>query len=212
MKKKLILVSIVLSLFFFCFSTLVGLGLFSGVDLFATKFLQSLLPRLVDLPFSLFSLIGSAEMVIIIILSLKLLYNKLSIIYVFFGFVIFHVIELFGKAYIIHIGPSLEFSRYFFEFSFPSALVKPGYSYPSGHVGRTMFISTILFFLIWNDKRLSQKQRIILVVLIFIIDLIMFISRVYLGEHWLSDVIGGSLLGALAAMISLKPLIDWKGK
>lgn len=186
--------------FFIIYSYFVSLNIFRGVDWLATKYLQEVIPRFVDIPFSIFSLFGSAEIVLLLLLILCFIYKKLNIIYVLFGYVVFHVIELASKFFLHHLGPPHELVRYFFDFSFPSSGVKPGNSYPSGHVGRTIFFSTVILFLIWDSKKLTIRKKQLLCAVVIIFDILMSISRIYLGEHWLSDVLGGALLGLAVAL------------
>ena len=75
------------------------------------------------------------------------------------------------------------------------ALIKipNSYSFPSGHtLTSIVFYITLCYILImlYNIK----KKNILYVVTVILISLIA-ISRVYLGVHFLSDVIGGIILG-----------------
>jgi undecaprenyl-diphosphatase len=70
------------------------------------------------------------------------------------------------------------------------------YSFPSGHV---MFY-TILFGFLWYLAYTLLKpswQRSLLLGLFGVLVLGVGVSRIYLGQHWASDVLGAYLLGGL---------------
>jgi membrane-associated phospholipid phosphatase len=69
------------------------------------------------------------------------------------------------------------------------------YSYPSGHVVGYVCLYGFLFFLTFILFRRSWQRTIGLCLLALPIVLV-GISRIYLGHHWASDVLGGYALGA----------------
>ena len=202
-KLLLAILGICLFLVFVFFSFLVHKNIFTGIDFDTTVRLQDKIPRRFDLFFSILSLVGSFEIVSVILLVLWLFLRKLRFIFVLFLFGFFHLLELYGKAFVTHPGPPYLFFRYDIPFQFPTSYVQPGSSYPSGHLARTLFVSVILAFIIYHLKKLSKSQKQILYCLITVFVALMFISRIYLGEHWLSDVIGGSILGTSMGILSL---------
>lgn len=206
MKNKNKLLSFALFLFFtFLFLTiLVGNNLFNGLDIDVTRFLQNIIPRYLDVPFSSFSLVGSFEIVLLILLILWVKSSKLNYFYVLIFFGLFHVVELLGKIFINHPNPPLEFVRYSIPFSFPTSGVNTGSSFPSGHMGRTAFIAIVFAFTIYYSKRFSLPQKKLLYFLTAVAVVIMFVSRIYLGEHWFSDVVGGGILGSVFGILSLR--------
>lgn len=71
-----------------------------------------------------------------------------------------------------------------------------GFSFPSGHSTSSMVFYGFLIYLIYkkcNNKIVRNVSIISLGILILMIGL----SRVYLGVHYISDVIGGFILGIL---------------
>ena len=143
--KKLPNIAYTIFLFFtfILFTYLVHKDLFTEIDFNITVNLQSIFPRFFDTPFSTLSLIGSFEIASIFLLLILLIYRKMKSIFVLLFFAFFHIVELFGKSFVDHPGPPLSLVRYDIFFSFPSSSVSPGSSYPSGHSGRTIFISII---------------------------------------------------------------------
>jgi membrane-associated phospholipid phosphatase len=70
------------------------------------------------------------------------------------------------------------------------------YSFPSGHVMFYVSFFGFIWFLAFTLLKPSFKRVLILVLFGSLVVLI-GVSRVYLGEHWASDVLGSYLLGSL---------------
>uniref|UniRef100_A0A0N4Z4G3 AcidPPc domain-containing protein n=1 Tax=Parastrongyloides trichosuri TaxID=131310 RepID=A0A0N4Z4G3_PARTI len=76
------------------------------------------------------------------------------------------------------------------------APVADKYSFPSGHTSRSSMLS-VLFFIIVKPENLG----FCMVILMFPIFLGM--SRVMMGRHYVSDILGGFILGIYEAYIVL---------
>jgi len=72
--------------------------------------------------------------------------------------------------------------------------LETGYSFPSGHVMFYTIFFGLLVFLILRYVPRTAGRAIVLLMLGGMI-LLVGISRMYLGAHWLSDVIAGYLVG-----------------
>jgi undecaprenyl-diphosphatase len=70
------------------------------------------------------------------------------------------------------------------------------YSFPSGHVMFYFGLFGFVGFLAFSLLKSSLKRSLLLVFFGSLIILI-GLSRIYLGEHWASDVLGAYLLGSL---------------
>ncbi|OGH11043.1 MAG: hypothetical protein A3B38_02540 [Candidatus Levybacteria bacterium RIFCSPLOWO2_01_FULL_36_13] len=202
-KKEFLNFSFLFTTVFIIFTVLVNFNLLTKFDFDTTLILQKFIPQSIDTLFSAFSLIGNAEIAGLFLLLILLIFKKLNIIIVLLLFVLLHIPELFLKSNLSHSGPPIEFLRTIKLFPIPQISI-PGeyFSYPSGHSARTVFISIILFVLI-SRLKLSRNTKYLVYGAILTFDFTMLVSRVYLGEHWTSDVIGGSLLGAAFAFIGI---------
>ena len=209
--RKFILIGTVLLGLFYAFSFLVKEDAFTRFDFDMTVKIQANVSTRIDPYLSWFSLLGSFEVTLLILVLFFIIKRKVTGIFTIGMFGLMHVVELVGKAFLDHPGTPFMFHRYALDFFFPTSYIQPGGSYPSGHAMRTAFL-TVLFIFFINKRtlrlrsgqaKLSPRMKQLSNGAIIIFYLIMIISRISLGEHWTSDVIGGTLLGIAFSIFSL---------
>lgn len=105
--------------------------------------------------------------------------------------------ELYGKSVVHHPSPPFFMIKHPSTI-FPQFYVNEQYSYPSGHTARAVFLGIVLFSLLAgpiSDWVKNRRKTLITAGFIVAYVIAVAVSRIYLGEHWMSDVIGGALLG-----------------
>ena len=144
---------------------------------------------------SVFSLLGSFEVIILVLAGwIWKREGKRKMIVVLAILALGMGIEVLGKAFISHPGPPEEFHRYSLPFSFPSSGFSTGNSFPSGHSFRSVFLTVIALSYAGKNKKMMMAW--------ITFAAVMLISRVSLGEHWTSDVVGGATLGLILGSFS----------
>lgn len=85
-----------------------------------------------------------------------------------------------------------------------TSVTMPG-SFPSGHAIRTGFLFAFLAVLLWNGGGLVRR---VMAALLMAVAVIACYARVYMGQHWTSDVVAGGILGVAIALL-VAPRVEW---
>src|SRR5713101_1022425 len=210
LSRRLLITAGVFFAAFVVVALLVDLGAFGRLNLRMTHYLQGRGSTGQNIGLGIFSYLGSIEVTLVIaaLLGVALfrglrLLAVLPVVFILAG----SLLELIGKQVITSPAPGRAFQR------FPDILPALGhkfghYSFPSGHVVRATIAYGLALYLAerWElFGRDSSRLSPVLVLVIFFVGY----GVVYLGWHWLSDAIGGLLLG-LALLFALIAYLERK--
>jgi len=157
-----------------------------ALDAWATPFLHGIAsPGLNALMWSLTTMGSSMAIVPVFVLVVALLIRARR-----YGAALF-LTTASGGALILNATMKLFFERP--RPQLPWAQVLPDYSFPSGHTMNGVVFYVALAVIAWSifGRRVGIASMVIASVLAFGIG----VSRIYLGFHYLTDVVGGVLAG-----------------
>lgn len=86
-----------------------------------------------------------------------------------------------------------------------------GFSFPSGHI---LYAAVFYGFLFYLMPKLIRNQATVVVLRIVLVLLVLLTvtSRIYLGEHWLSDALGSFWLSGLLVMATVYLYNKYSGR
>lgn len=102
---------------------------------------------------------------------------------------------LYFAAAIVGCAISIKLSKLYFAVPRPAILMQQlnSYAFPSGHTALAMTFYSFLAVLTGHE--LTKEYKSVPYIIATSIAIAVGLSRLYLGAHWLTDVIGGLLLG-----------------
>ena len=182
MKKRTnIIIIIALTILLIIEIILVKTNSFSQIDSFVYTHISNFITPVNTAIFKFFSFFGSEIFIIILCLLVLFLLKKKSR-GIGFTFILL-LSTLFNQGLKLIVGrerPDIN-----------QLVTESSYSFPSGH---TMIITTIVglfIFYLWNNKKGSRTKKIVITITLTIIAFLVMLSRIYLGVHYFSDIIGG---------------------
>lgn len=214
LSRRLLITAGVFFAAFVIVAILVQAGAFGRLNLRMTHYLQGRGSTGQDIGLGIFSYLGSIEVTLVIAALIGVaLFRGLRLLAVLpVAFVLAGSgLEIAFKELIVSPAPSKALQH--FPAFLPSMGHKIGhYSFPSGHVIRAALTYGLILYLAerWElFGRDSSRLSPVLVLVIFFVGY----AVVYLGWHWLSDALGGVLLGltllfALIAYLERKRTVN----
>lgn len=137
--------------------------------------------------------LGSAiTLIVLTIAFILLLKNKTNSKFIAINLVLVFVINRILKLVIARPRPEVL-----------QIVQESGYSFPSGHSMVATGFYGFLIYLIYKEVK-NKKIKYPLIVFLAILILLIGISRIYLGAHYATDVIGGWIIGAVYLAFFIK--------
>jgi membrane-associated phospholipid phosphatase len=196
LSRRLLITAAVFAALFVVMTLLASLGAFDRVNLRLTHYLQGRGSTGQDIGLGLFSYLGSIEVTLVIAALIGLaLFRGLRLLAVLpLAFILLaSLLEVVGKNLIPSVGPGKALHR--FPEILPALTHDVGaYSYPSGHVLRATIAYGLVLYLAERWELFGRDSSRLSPVLVLVVLFVSY-AVIYLGWHWLSDAMGGLLLG-----------------
>lgn len=171
-----------------------------------TEMLYNMRSDWLSITMFLFTQLGEREAVFILgaIVSVIFLYRRRFVAFLAFW------VAMGG------VGLSVMFAKTFISRARPADVAYyqvEHFSFPSGHATTVMALFGLLAYFLYRHSSRKPYRKLILWLAAILILLVSF-SRIYLGVHFLSDVVAGLLLGLLWMLvgISLEELMMYRRK
>lgn len=194
MKKKINYIYICLILITIIWTILVMSGSFLSLDNNIYNFVISLKNETLTTIFKMITSLASVKFIIVIFIIslLGLIKYKKGI---FFSIIICldTIVNLIVKKIIGRNRPD----------KINWLVVEKGYSFPSGHTMISITFYGLLIYFI-TKSNIKKTTKILLSIILGVLILLIGLSRIYLGVHYFSDVIGGLLWGGLLLFSYIK--------
>jgi undecaprenyl-diphosphatase len=163
-----------------------------ALDTWATPFLHGIASPALDWLMNALTTMGSSLVLIpifVVVAAVLLLRRR-------FGAALFLGVASAG-ALVIDATMKLVFQRPRPKLDY--AAVLPDYSFPSGHAMNGVVVYVSLALILWSvfGRRVGVPAVVVAAVLAFGIG----VSRIYLGYHYLTDVVGGWLAGIIWLLV-----------
>ena len=134
--------------------------------------------------------LGSALVIIILTIVLFIaIKNKKIAISVVINLIVITILNNLLKIIFLRPRPDVN-----------NLILESGYSFPSGHSATGMAFYGSLIYLIYKYVN-NKKIKIPLIIFLSLIIVAIGLSRIYLGVHYASDVLGGFLLAIVYLII-----------
>lgn len=158
------------------------------MDALINSFFSNYSNTFLDSFMKLFSFIGSVYILLplSLIVFIYLIYRKKNAF-------IFSAVMIGGFV-------SFNVLKALFQRLRPEGHTELGYSFPSGHATMSIIFFSLMIYFFRNNIK-NKILRVSFVIINILMIILIGFSRIYLQEHWMSDVIAGYSLGAIWLLI-----------
>ena len=192
MKKKLSI--IILLVLFITLTILVSFDYLETFDTFIYNALISLKSDSMTNIFKFITFFGSTLFIVLAVVSLFLFFiikkDKVKALLIGSMVIVSTIINNLIKIIVRRERPAVL-----------HLVVEESFSFPSGHMMAAVTLYGLLFYLVLKSD-LKKGLKIFLGTILIILPLLIGLSRIYLGVHFASDILGALLMSSILILIS----------